>query len=317
MLILTEKPSVAAAFAAALSVPRKDGHWENDDYCIVNALGHLLEDFMPEDYDPALKKWSLDALPIIPNPVQFKPIEKTKAQLALVKKCFDARRADELLLATDAEREGEVIGAEILDYVGFTGHDRARRFWVSEALTKEVVLAGIANARPLADYASHKDQGFARQRADWLVGMNLSRLVAIGTGKSNIAVGRVQSAVLAAIHERETEIAAFKKQKYREVSAALRAESVFKVKLINPDNAEFPNRFAENAPLTLDALSNISAPGEGTITSLSKEQKSEPPPRLLNLTALQKEAHKRFSLSPEETLAAAQALYEKHKCRPP
>lgn len=315
MLILTEKPSVAQAFAAALGVPRKDGFWENAEYCIVSALGHLLEDFRPEDYDPRYAKWKLEDLPIIPDRIRFKPIEKTKKQLDLVKQCFDTHRDDQLLLATDAEREGEVIGAEILDYAGFNDYSRARRFWVSEALTREVILAGIKNAKPLAEYASYKEQGFARQRADWLVGMNISRLVALGSGALNIAAGRVQTAVLAAVYQREKEIASFSKEKYFEAAARLQAESPFTVKLLNPDNKEFPHRFAENSPLVSAALEKITVPSDANITSLAKEKKTVPPPQLYNLTALQKDAHKRFSYTPEETLAAAQALYEKHKCQ--
>jgi DNA topoisomerase-3 len=222
MLILTEKPSVAAAFAAALSVPRKDGHWENDNYCIVNALGHLLEDFLPEDYDSRYAKWKLEDLPIIPKTVKFKPIEKTKDQLALVKKCFDSRKNDDLLLATDAEREGEVIGAEILNYAGFSGYGKARRFWVSEALTPQVIRSGIANAKPLSDYAHYQEQGFARQQADWLAGMNISRLLSLKTGKP-LTFGRVQSAVLGAIFNRETEINAFSNQKFFEAAPSLLA----------------------------------------------------------------------------------------------
>jgi len=174
MLILTEKPSVAKAFADALGVTRKDNYYENGEHCIVNALGHLLENYSPEDYDPSLKKWDLDSLPIIPEHVKFKAVEKTKAQLSVIKSCFARRKNDPFLLATDAEREGELIGAEILDFVGFNNYSGAKRFWVSEALTPEVIKKGIEKAKPLAEYKPYRDQGFARQFADWLVGMNLT-----------------------------------------------------------------------------------------------------------------------------------------------
>jgi len=100
MLILTEKPSVAKAFADALGVTRKDGYYENGEHCVVNALGHLLEDYSPEDYDPDLKKWSIESLPIIPETVKYKAVEKTKAQLAVVKNCFARHKNDPFLLAT-------------------------------------------------------------------------------------------------------------------------------------------------------------------------------------------------------------------------
>jgi DNA topoisomerase-3 len=313
MLILTEKPSVAAAFAAALGVPRTGGYWENSDYRIVNALGHLLENYAPEDYDASLKKWTSDTLPIIPDTVKYKPVEKTKEQLALVKKCFDEHSGDSLLLATDAEREGELIGDEILRYAGFTNFAEAKRFWVSEALTKDVILAGMQNAKPLLDYAAYKDQGYARQHADWLVGMNLTRLVSLKCGKL-LTFGRVQTALLGAVYEREQAIAVFTSEKYVEVKAVLQSGHPFSVKLVNPANEEFPTRFAEHANELKEIEAKKDSLKHGTITSLAKEQKTVRPPQLFNLTALQKEAHKKHSYAPEQTLTIAQALYEKHKC---
>jgi DNA topoisomerase-3 len=313
MLILTEKPSVAKAFADALGVPRKDKFWENGAYCIVNALGHLLEDYLPEDYDPALKKWEIEGLPIIPDAVKCKPVEKTKDQLAVVKKCFDAHKNDPLLLATDAEREGELIGAEILDYAGFKNYSNARRFWVSEALTPEVVKAGIENAKPLSEYSSYREQGFARQHADWLIGMNLTRLVSLKTGKL-LHFGRVQTALLGAIHEREKSIANFAPEKFFEVKAVLEGASPFSVKLVNPDNDEFPARFESDSKLLAEIKAEKDFLTTGVITEIEKEKKTVQPPQLFNLTALQKEAHKQYSYSPEQTLEIAQALYEKHKC---
>ena len=313
MIILTEKPSVARAFAEALGVPRKDNFWENDDYCIVNALGHLLEDYLPEDYDPALKKWTLESLPIIPGDVKYKAVAKTKDQLAVVKKCFDWHKNDQLLLATDAEREGELIGAEILHYVGFKNHSNARRFWVSEALTPEVINAGIEYAKPLAEYSSYRDQGFARQHADWLIGMNLTRLVSLKSGKL-LHFGRVQTALLGAIHEREKSIVNFTPEYFFEVTAALGSAPPVSVKLFNPDNDEFPTRFWKDSKLLAEIKEEKDFLTNSVITEIEKEKKTVQPPQLFNLTALQKEAHKKFSFSPEQTLDIAQALYEKHKC---
>ena len=312
MLILTEKPSVAKAFADALGVARKDNFYENGEHCIVNALGHLLEDYLPEDYDPALKKWSLDGLPIIPEQVKYKAVEKTKAQLAVVKSCFARHKNAPFLLATDAEREGELIGAEILDYVGFTNYANAKRFWVSEALTPVVIKKGIKNAKPLAEYKSYREQGFARQFADWLVGMNLTRLVTL---KSNrlLHFGRVQTAVLGAVYERDKSILNFTSEKYHEIQAFLDGgQYSFSVKMINPDNEQYPTRFSEleiSSKHPVFALNN----NNGIITSLKKDKKTVQPPQLFNLTALQKEAHKEFGYSPEQTLELAQALYEKYK----
>jgi len=313
MLILTEKPSVARAFADALNVPRKDNFWENGEHCIVNALGHLLEDYLPEDYDPALKKWSFDSLPIIPDAVKYKAVEKTKDQLAVVKKCFDKHKSDPFLLATDAEREGELIGAEILDYVGFKNFANAKRFWVSEALTQEVIRKGIENAKPLSEYASYRDQGFARQQADWLVGMNLTRLVTLKCGKL-LHFGRVQTALLGAVHEREKSIVNFMPEMFFEAAAVLEGESPISVKLFNPDNEEYPSRFAKDSKLLAELKAESDFLTKSVITEIDKEKKTVLPPQLFNLTALQKEAHKKFSYSPEQTLEIAQALYETRKC---
>jgi DNA topoisomerase-3 len=316
MLILTEKPSVAKSFAAALGVPRKGPCYENESFCIVNAVGHLLEDYAPEDYDPELKKWSLSGLPIIPDKVKYKPIAATKDQLAVVKKCFDAHKGDDFLLATDAEREGELIGAEILDYVGFNDYGKARRFWVSEALTPEVVKKGIADAKPLSDYASYRDQGYARQFGDWLAGMNLTRLISIKAHSDGaLHFGRVQCAVLGAVAAREKEVTEFKKEKYIEVTAALQTDGApFNCKLLNPDAGEFPQRFPPEAPLVIDVLAKKDTLKTGKITTLSREKKTLHPPKLFNLTGLQKAASAKFSYTPEETLGIAQALYETHKC---
>jgi len=311
MLILTEKPSVAKAFADALGVTRTEHYYENDEHCIVNALGHLLEDYLPEDYDPALKKWSLDGLPIIPDQVKYKPVEKTKAQLALVKSCFARHKNAPLLLATDAEREGELIGAEILDYVGFTNYAVAKRFWVSEALTPDVIKKGIANAKPLAEYKSYRDQGFARQCADWLIGMNLTRLVTLKSNKL-LHFGRVQTAVLGAVYEREISISKFTPQQYYEIQAVMDNEPCFSVKMVNPDNKEYPTRFLDIKSVDEKLFKNETIE-KGIITSLEKEKKTVQPPQLFNLTALQKEAHKRFGYTPEQTLDIAQTLYEKYK----
>jgi DNA topoisomerase-3 len=315
MLILTEKPSVAVSFAHALGVPRAGDYWENEEYRIVNALGHLLENYAPEDYNAEYRKWKLEDLPVIPDEFLLKPVEKTAGQLGVIKKCFEARKDDVLLLATDAEREGELIGAEILQHVGFTGYKDAKRFWVSEALTKEVVLAGIKNAKPLSEYAAYRGQGYARQCADWLTGMNITRLATLKSGNVKLlAFGRVQTAVLGAIYEREKAFTEFRKEKYIEVKAVLKGGRSFSARLVNPDNPDFPSRFSENANPPKEAVEKIKPGSIGKIKKVETEKKIVAPPQLFNLTALQKEAHKAYSYSPEQTLGIAQALYEKHKC---
>lgn len=304
---------MAAAFAGALGCTRKDGYFENSNYCVVFAVGHLLTPYEPDDYNSDYKKWNLNDLPIIPDKVVYKIIKETKDQLAVIKKCFKEHKNEPFMLATDAEREGELIGAEILSFVGFADYQNAKRFWVSEALTKDVVLSGIRNAKPLLDYRSYKEQGYARQQADWLIGMNLTRFISLKSGVT-LTVGRVQTAVLGAVYERERQIANFEKEKYLELSARMKGGAEFTVKLVNSDNKEFPNRFSGNSETVKQAFTDCKNACDGKLTSLKKEKKSIPPPQLFNLTGLQKEAHKAYAYSPEQTLSTAQTLYEKYKC---
>jgi DNA topoisomerase-3 len=313
MLILTEKPSTALSFANALGCHKKQGYFENDNYCVVYAFGHLLSLAEPGSYDPSLSKWNLQSLPVIPPVMRYLPITKTKHQLEIIKRCINAHKNDTFLLATDAEREGELIGDEILRYAGFSGFLNAKRFWVSEALTREVILSGIQNAKPLSAYSSYKQEGYARQHADWLVGMNISRFLSLKCG-TLLTVGRVQSAILAALYEREKLIASFSKDKYVQLVAAVKADAVFRVKLVNTENKQFPTRFPEYSPLVNQVLASCVPPLAGTVESLNYEKKTVLPPQLFNITALQKEAHKAFNYSPEQTLNIAQSLYENHKC---
>ncbi|GMO25868.1 MAG: type IA DNA topoisomerase [Termitinemataceae bacterium] len=321
MLVLAEKASVAAAFAAVLGCTKKNGYFENDKHCVVFAVGHLLQNYDPQDYDSKYAKWILKDLPIIPDPVKYKICEKTKAQLAVIKKCFAAHKDMPFLLATDAEREGELIGAEILNYVGFKNYANAKRFWVSQALTKDVIINGIKEAKPLSCYAKYKEQGYARQQADWIIGMNLSRFVSVLSGQK-LPVGRVQTAVLGAIYEREKQIAAFQKDKYIEVNAVVKAQNQFAVKLVNQQAASgdrqaeknLSTRFAENDTFIKQVLDDCKIPCDAKITAKECAKKTVLPPQLFNLTGLQKEAHKRFGYTPEQTLDIAQSLYEKHKC---
>ena len=217
MIILTEKPSVAKDIATGLggySFSKTKRWWEKDgNSCIVSAAGHLLELYMPEDYDEKYRKWNLSDLPILPENFRTKPKEDTKKVLDIIALAFKTFGTDDFILATDADREGELIGALILEYLKFDDYERARRFWVSEALTPEVVKKGIANAKPLSSFAMYRKSGSARSKADWLIGMNITRLLT-GSTHHLLHFGRVQTAVLGAIYLRDKNIAAFKSAPY-------------------------------------------------------------------------------------------------------
>lgn len=306
MIILTEKPSVALEFAKALNCKKENGYYTGNNICIVNAVGHLLELYEPHDYNISYKKWDINTLPIIPGKMLYKPITSTKTQLDIIKKCF-ALYGDILLLATDAEREGELIGATILKHVGFTHYDTAKRFWVSEALTPEVIHKGIQNAKPLSSYTKYKNEGYARQHADWLTGINITRFLSV---KANtlLTFGRVQTAVLYAIYKREQEIASFQKEKYYQLEVIfLKGNGSFKGYYTSDEL----NRFSSKEQLE-KIQKEIGSSGK--ILMIESKRKTILPPQLYNLTGLQKDAAQFYNYSPEQTLEIAQTLYEKHKC---
>lgn len=307
MFILTEKPSVAKDIATALgNFSKKDGYYERGNDVIVHALGHLFQLCGPEDYDESLKKWQLETLPIIPSKMKYIPIPATKKVFKNIQYCFANYPTDNFILATDAGREGELIGALVLEKVNFKDYASAKRFWVSEGLTPQVVITGLNNAKPLHEYEKYKNEGYARQHADWLVGMNVTRLL---TSKANtlLTFGRVQTAVLNAIYEREKLIKNFNSEKYYELEVVLSNYSMF---LLSNDSVKIASNDA-----ILEAAKKILKEGEEVfIQDVLVEQKKENPPQLLNITGLQKICAKKYGYSAKKTLQIAQSLYEELKC---
>jgi len=308
MLILTEKPSVAKDIAAALGgFNYQKGYYLQGNNCIVYAAGHLLELFAPDDYDDRYKKWQKADLPIIPPLMKYKPIREHKEQLSIIKNCFDEYGKNGFILATDPEREGELIGALILSYVGFQDWENAKRFWVAEALTPDVVNAGLKKALPLIKYESYKKAGYARQHADWLIGMNITRLLSISNG-ALFSFGRVQTAVLGAIYLRDKAISDFKAIPYEMFKADCGEFALYLT-----DSAG-NNKFEKNNQL-LKIVSESVLPGDAMqITKVSIQQKIEQPPQLFNITGLQKYCSAKYHYSPKFTLQTVQELYEKFKC---
>ncbi|GHV81482.1 DNA topoisomerase [Spirochaetia bacterium] len=315
MIVLTEKPGVAGEFAHVLGCTKKGAYYENSDTCVVWAVGYLLELFEPGDYNEAWQKWNIDDLPMIPPRMQYRPKPDTEAQLKVIKQCFTKWGNTGLLLATDAEREGELIGETILHYVGFTDYGKARRFWVSEALTPDVIKVGIAAAKPLKDYDKYKNEGYARQHADWLVGLNLSRLAGLKFNIPKVSVGRVQTPLLAAVYSREKAIAEFKKDFFYQLELTLKKDAAeFSLYLAKDVDGEVTNKFTEKEPYLAEAEKACKGTKTAAIEKVTVTQKETLPPQLYNLTGLQKDANKRFSYSPAKTLELAQSLYETHKC---
>ena len=309
-IILTEKPSVARDFAQALGLVPRGKFFENNDYIITWALGHLLTLKDPEDYDVKWKKWTLESLPIVPDRISYKANTRTKKQLNNIVSLFKRNDIGDVIVATDAGREGELIARTILSFANAKG--KMFRFWTSQALSEKVIKHGLKNLVPLSDYDRLFASGRARQVSDWLVGMNLSRLATLKLG-SLFSVGRVQTAVLALIVMRRKEIESFQNKKYFNIKGR------FKFDESNLDALWFD-------PTKKDEASLIESSEKATkyifdmdghdaiVTKSNVEEKSVGSPHLYSLTELQKQANRLYGFSAKKTLSLAQELYEKYKC---
>lgn len=331
-LILAEKPSVAQDIAAALPGPSKrDGYILAKDGTVVTwALGHLVELKAPEEYNPDWKAWNMAYLPMIPDQFKYSPTEKTKKQLNTIKELFKTEKPDQVILATDADREGELIGRLILNACGWKGP--MQRFWTSEALTSDVVKRELKSTKASSKFDGLYWEAAARQHADWLFGLNETRALTKTAGASSVlSLGRVQSAVLSVLAEREEKIANFKPEpfwtllgQYAGVSFKLiNSEALKNLPQIGEEEAPPEETEAGKAGIVSvrfkykkdaeQVLSEVKAAKNGTVKESKTTEAKEAPPGLFALSDLQREANKYYGFSAADTLAIAQALYEKHK----
>ena len=308
MLILTEKPSVAKDFATALNCQQKPGYFSDGKTEIAYCVGHLFKLHEPEFYDGRFKSWK--EIPCIPKQFRYQINESVSKQAKLVLDLLNKHKFDEILIATDADREGEVIARECLVLSGISDFSKIKRFWVSEALTSEVVLQGIKNAKPLSDYNLLAQNGFARQHADWLVGMNLTRYVSVAANKK-LSIGRVKIALLSAIEYRCSQIENFKSEKYYEFYASFGAKRFAPeckgIYFDKENNTKFKDKNLLN---TLNSDKGMKA----TVIENKAEKKEIQPPQLYNITDLEKDAFKYYGYSADTTLNLVQKLYEVYKC---
>jgi DNA topoisomerase-3 len=298
-VVLAEKPSVARELASFLrATARADGYFEGQGYQVTWALGHLATLKEPEDYDPALKRWSLETLPIVPELFGLKLVEDKGArkQFAVIKRLF--RSAGEIICATDAGREGELIFRYILELAGCAGKP-ARRLWLS-SLTEAAIRDAFRRLRPLSDYDTLYEAARCRSEADWIVGLNATRNYTVRYRSGGIlwSVGRVQTPVLAMIVGRDDEIRTFKPEPFWELLTRYR-EVTFKFA---------GERFAKED----DAQTQLGRVQGHPFTIRDVERKAErlQPPQLYDLTELQRDMNRRYVMSADATLKAAQALYE-------
>ncbi|MBO5254893.1 MAG: DNA topoisomerase 3 [Opitutales bacterium] len=319
-LIIAEKPSVAADLARVLGKAKKcDDYYENDYYVISSAVGHLVELFKPDDIDKKYVRWTLASLPIIPKKFELKAIEKTKTKLSSLKKLMNRKDIDCVINACDAGREGELIFTYIYEITKCKLP--SQRLWVS-SMTPASILEAFENLRSQEQMKSLQDAARCRSESDWLVGMNGTRALTIkmgSRGKEITSVGRVQTPTLSMIVEREREIQKFKPQSFWKITAKFEVENgVYEGVYQRPDfkqSAKKPNDKADriwehkNAATVLEEIRATKAIQAVDKKTLSKQN----PPRLYDLTSLQREANNKYSLPANRTLSIAQALYEKYK----
>jgi DNA topoisomerase-3 len=334
ILLLCEKPSVARDFVKALEPFERfrsfNGFFEGSRYVITWAYGHLCDLKEPEDYDPELKKWSLETLPIIPQRFEYKVLKEGAKQFRIIKELL--QRVDSVYICTDCGREGELIARLILFQAGWKDWSKVYRFWTSEALTPEAIRKNLARVRQASEFDRLFKSALARQWADWLVGINCTRAVSCKYGDL-FTVGRVQTAVLSLIVEREAEIRNFKPTLYYNVLAVF-AQGEKKVSGLyfekkryeeeerKEDEEEDENeeekeeglhsRFAIREKEVAERIVNTIKGKVAIVKKVRSWIVSEKPPLLFSLTTLQQEANRLFGFSASRTLDICQSLYEKH-----
>ncbi len=319
-LIIAEKPSVAADVARALGgFKRHQDYYENDDYVLSSAVGHLLEQIPPEGVEAKKGKWSFANLPVIPPYFDLKPIQKNASRLKTLVKLIKRRDVDALVNACDAGREGELIFRNIVRHA--KAKKPIKRLWL-QSMTPDAIRNGFVELREDQDMQPLADAALSRSEADWIVGINGTRAMTAFNSKPGgfykTTVGRVQTPTLAIVAEREAAIRDFRPEPYWEVTATFQAEGgeyqgrwfdeKFRKKESEPHAR--PERIWDEA--AAEAIRGKCQGRAGSATEESKPTRQAPPP-LFDLTSLQREANARFGLSANRTVQIAQALYERHK----
>lgn len=301
-LVLAEKPSVARDIAKVLKCNKKgNGYLEGNKYIITWALGHLVTLADPESYDEKFKKWSMDTLPMLPKYMRLTVIKKTSKHFGEVKRVMTRKDIDELIIATDAGREGELVARWIIEKVGFK--KPIKRLWISSQ-TDKAILDGFKNLKDGKNYENLYKSAVCRAEADWLVGLNVTRAL---TCKYNaqLSAGRVQTPTLFMIVKREEEIKNFKPEDYYNIEAIAKGITMKWQK-----NQGHFNTFDYNeAKKVEEKIKNKS----GKIIDITESYKKKYSPALYDLTELQRDANRIFSYSAKQTLSIMQRLYENHK----
>ena len=305
--IIAEKPSVARDIARIVGANSKqDGYMEGNGYLVTWAMGHLIALAMPEAY--GFSAYKAEDLPIRPNPFQLvvRQLRKNKEyvsdpaalkQLKVIRSCFD--KADRIIVATDAGREGELIFRYIYQYLDCK--KTFERLWIS-SLTDKAIREGLANLKPGSSYDNLYYSAKARSEADWLVGINASRALSIAR-KGGYSLGRVQTPTLAMVYRRYIENRDFSSVPYWKISVLTEKEGV-SLKAIG--SADYESEASAQTALAL-----LRSQSQLKVESVARKVTHTSPPLLYDLTALQKDANRRQGFSADKTLSIAQSLYEK------
>ncbi|EPL0321209.1 DNA topoisomerase III [Pseudomonas aeruginosa] len=313
-LFLCEKPSQGKDIGRILgATQRGEGCLSGSGVTITWCIGHLVEAAAPEVYDAALKRWSLEQLPIIPQQWRVEVKPKTATQFKVVKALL--AKATHLVIATDADREGELIARAIIDLCGYRGP--IERLWLS-ALNDASIRTALGKLRPSSDTLPMYYSALARSRADWLVGMNLSRLFTLLGRQAGydgvLSVGRVQTPTLKLVVDRDREIAAFKSAPFWAIDVSLSTEGqAFSAQWVAPDGCTDDAGRCLQQPVAQQAALQIRVADNTQVVSVETERVREGPPLLFDLSTLQEVCSKQLGLDVQETLQIAQALYETHK----
>ena len=293
-LVICEKPSVAKAVASALGVTsRADGCFEGNGLIVSWCVGHLMSPMDAAGYDPAYKKWKYDDLPILPEPFRYVLAKGKEDAFQNLKRLMERPDVTELVNACDAGREGELIFRLVYKAAGCS--KPFSRLWIS-SMEDAAIREGFADLRSGADYDPLYQSALCRQKADWLIGINASRLFSVLYHRT-LNVGRVQTPTLAMLVDRDSRITLFRKEKYHHVRLALDGAEAVSEKIAAPEEAE--------------SLRAACAGASASCTSVTHEKKKDAPPKLYDLTTLQREANRVFGYTAKQTLDYAQSLYEK------
>jgi len=301
-LVLAEKPSVAREIARVLNCSKKNkGYIEGNRYVVTWALGHLVTLAEPEDYDQRLKTWRIQDLPMIPDKVKLKVIRQTSQHYQVVKKLIQRGDINELIIATDAGREGELVARWIIAQTRCK--KPLKRLWISSQ-TDDAIREGFKNLKPGKDYDNLYIAAACRAEADWLIGLNVTRAL---TCKFNaqLNAGRVQTPTLAMVVQREKEIQEFKPTPFWTVKAFF-GDYFGDWRDLKGQGRIFDQQEAKNIAARVEGQ-------KGLIKEIKREKKSEPAPLLYDLTELQRDANRKMNFSAQKTLSVLQGLYEHHK----